>query len=162
VTIGYNPKVDPSRDHVVTGRERHVAIAREGFLPYPQRCLRTADCPRRPGAVKRPQRFRCKSVLYGAFVWARRALNRQKRRFPARAVIYIVNFEPDRWPAGDPRGMDDPAAPAKGYDALETDTMAAYPDMDASPTKAWMVHHREDLDVEPLYGPGRPGAVKRP
>jgi hypothetical protein len=25
-------------------------------------------------------------VFYGAFVWARRALNRQKRRFPARAV----------------------------------------------------------------------------
>jgi hypothetical protein len=27
----------------------------------------------------------CKSILYGAFVWARRALSRQKRRFPARA-----------------------------------------------------------------------------
>jgi hypothetical protein len=27
-----------------------------------------------------------KSVLYGAFQWARMALNRQKRRFPARAV----------------------------------------------------------------------------
>jgi hypothetical protein len=26
--------------------------------------------------------------LYGAFVWARRALNRQKRRFPARAVLW--------------------------------------------------------------------------
>jgi hypothetical protein len=25
--------------------------------------------------------------LYGVFVWARRALNSQKRRFPARAVI---------------------------------------------------------------------------
>ena len=30
--------------------------------------------------------FLCKSVFYGAFVWARRALNSQKRRFPARAV----------------------------------------------------------------------------
>ena len=30
--------------------------------------------------------FLYKSVLYGAFVWARRALKRQKRRFPARAV----------------------------------------------------------------------------
>jgi predicted glutamine amidotransferase len=29
--------------------------------------------------------FLCKSVLYGAFVWARRALKHQKRRFPARA-----------------------------------------------------------------------------
>ena len=30
--------------------------------------------------------FLCKSVLYGAFVWARRVLNSRKRRFPARAV----------------------------------------------------------------------------
>ena len=29
--------------------------------------------------------FLCKSVLYGAFVWAHRVLNHQKRRFPARA-----------------------------------------------------------------------------
>ena len=29
--------------------------------------------------------FLCKSVLYGAFVWARSALNSRKRRFPARA-----------------------------------------------------------------------------
>jgi hypothetical protein len=39
------------------------------------------------GAVKRPWRFPlfpCKSILYGAFVWARRALNGRKRRFPAR------------------------------------------------------------------------------
>jgi hypothetical protein len=30
--------------------------------------------------------FLCKPVFYGAFVWARRALKHQKRRFPARAV----------------------------------------------------------------------------
>jgi len=28
----------------------------------------------------------CRESLYGAFVWARRALNSRKRRFPARAV----------------------------------------------------------------------------
>ena len=28
---------------VFIGRERHVAAAREGFLPYPQRAIRTAD-----------------------------------------------------------------------------------------------------------------------
>ena len=28
---------------MVTGRERHVAIAREGQLPYPQRAIRTKD-----------------------------------------------------------------------------------------------------------------------
>ena len=36
-------QVDPGRTWVVTGRERHVAAAREGNLPYPHRALRTAD-----------------------------------------------------------------------------------------------------------------------
>jgi N-sulfoglucosamine sulfohydrolase len=35
--------VDRSRDAVYTGRERHVALARQGHLPYPQRAIRTAD-----------------------------------------------------------------------------------------------------------------------
>ena len=35
--------VDPQRTWVVTGRERHVAMARAGYLPYPQRALRTAE-----------------------------------------------------------------------------------------------------------------------
>lgn len=35
--------VDAKRTWIVSGRERHVEMAREGHLPYPQRCLRTAD-----------------------------------------------------------------------------------------------------------------------
>lgn len=35
--------VDKSRTQVYVGRERHVAIARKGELPYPQRAVRTAD-----------------------------------------------------------------------------------------------------------------------
>lgn len=35
--------IDPTRDSVITGRERHVAIARDGNLPYPVRSLRTTD-----------------------------------------------------------------------------------------------------------------------
>ncbi len=35
--------VDPARTYVLTGRERHVASARDGHLPYPQRAIRTAD-----------------------------------------------------------------------------------------------------------------------
>ncbi len=35
--------VDPTRTQVFTGRERHVATARANQLPYPQRCIRTAD-----------------------------------------------------------------------------------------------------------------------
>ena len=102
-------QIDPARDHVVTGRERHVAVARDGYLPYPQRSLRTRD------------------------------------------YIYIVNFEPDRWPMGDPKGLDDPKTEPPDFQTLASDTLAAYPDLDASPTKAWMIHHREDLDVEPLF-----------
>jgi N-sulfoglucosamine sulfohydrolase len=36
-------QVDPSRTFVITGRERHVESARANFLPYPQRCYRTAE-----------------------------------------------------------------------------------------------------------------------
>jgi N-sulfoglucosamine sulfohydrolase len=35
-------QVEAGRSFVVTGRERHVESAREGFLPYPQRALRNA------------------------------------------------------------------------------------------------------------------------
>ena len=38
-----NGQVDSERTWVITGRERHVESAREGFLPYPQRALRTPD-----------------------------------------------------------------------------------------------------------------------
>ncbi|WP_100612796.1 sulfatase family protein [Confluentibacter lentus] len=34
---------ESTRDFVITGRERHVAQAREGNLPYPQRAYRTND-----------------------------------------------------------------------------------------------------------------------
>ena len=36
-------QIDPARTAALTGRERHVAIAREGQLPYPQRAIRTKD-----------------------------------------------------------------------------------------------------------------------
>jgi arylsulfatase A-like enzyme len=36
-------QVDPARTWVVTGRERHVEDARDDYLPYPQRALRTKD-----------------------------------------------------------------------------------------------------------------------
>ena len=36
-------RIDPARDAVFIGRERHVENAREGYLPYPQRAIRTQD-----------------------------------------------------------------------------------------------------------------------
>ena len=35
--------VDPIRDAVFTGRERHVETARPGYVPYPQRSIRTQN-----------------------------------------------------------------------------------------------------------------------
>jgi uncharacterized sulfatase len=97
-----NGQIDPGRAYVVTGRERHVAEARESNLPYPQRAIRTAD------------------------------------------FLYIHNFEPDRWPMGSPQGIDNPKAGAPAYAQLRDDTFIAYGDFDASPTKAWMIHHRAE------------------
>ena len=93
-------QVDPTRSWVITGRERHVDVARAGNLPYPMRALRTKD------------------------------------------FVYIRNFAPDRTPMGD-------AGRALTREALdsgevETNTRAGFADMDASPTKAWLVSHRDD------------------
>jgi len=93
-------QVDPERTWVVTGRERHVAAARAGNKPYPQRALRT------------------------------------------REFLYIRNFAPDRYPLGDPKGVTADKAPDAR--TLENDTFAAFADLDASPTKAWLVAHRHE------------------
>jgi hypothetical protein len=60
----------------------------------------------------------CKSVLYGDFVWARRALNSQKRRFPARTVVLCAMFGklmdmccPGMLTQGVPGVPQDPLAP---------------------------------------------------
>ena len=52
-------KIDPERDFVVTGRERHANV-RAGNVGYPTRAIRTEQ------------------------------------------YLYVKNFRPERWPAGDP------------------------------------------------------------
>ena len=96
-------QIDPTRDSVITGRERHVDSARAGNLPYPSRALRTRD------------------------------------------YLYIRNFAPDRSPMGDAQLAGGPA-PDKGK--LTNDTRYGYPDMDAGPTKAFLVEHRADPKFE--------------
>ena len=105
-------QVNPERTLAITGRERHVATARDGDLPYPHRAIRTHD------------------------------------------FLYIRNFAPERWPMGDPRGMDDPSAEAPPRAALEHDTHVAYADLDASPTKAWMIENRAVDEVRDIYALG--------
>ena len=93
-------QVDLKRDAVYVGRERHVESARAGYLPYPQRAIRTAD------------------------------------------YLFIINFHPERYPLGDPRGLEGDDPPAK--EAVRENTHITLADEDAGPTKAWLVEHRND------------------
>jgi arylsulfatase A-like enzyme len=43
LTSDKSGQIDPRRNAVFIGRERHVENAREGFKPYPQRAIRTHD-----------------------------------------------------------------------------------------------------------------------
>jgi N-sulfoglucosamine sulfohydrolase len=90
-------QVEADRSWVITGRERHVEDAREGYLPYPMRALRTKD------------------------------------------FVYIRNFAEARMPMGDVK-----TAHTATLAALEDNTRLGLADMDASPTKAWLIAHRDD------------------
>jgi arylsulfatase A-like enzyme len=74
--------------------------------------------------------------------------------YPQRALrtkdfLYIRNFAPERWPLGDPLAVTETAAPSA--EVLETNTRAAFADMDASPTKAWLVAHRHETQWRRFY-----------
>lgn len=76
--------------------------------------------------------------------------------YPTRAIrtkdfLYIHNFAPDRWPAGDPGGLDDPTADPPPADQLLDDYHVVYPDIDKGPTKSWMIFNRAEPEVAPLY-----------
>jgi len=87
LSSGKSGRVDPKRDRIFTGMERHTR-RRAGGVGYPMRALRTHD------------------------------------------YLYIRNFKPDRWPAGDPE---------------------RYGDIDGSPTKSYMMEHRNDAKVKRLF-----------
>jgi len=64
-----------------------------------------------------------------------------KSGYPCRAVrtkdfLYIRNFKPDRWPAGDPEPIS---------------TQGIYGDVDASPTKTYMLEHKNAPQVKHLF-----------
>ncbi|MSR32251.1 MAG: sulfatase [Gemmataceae bacterium] len=67
--------------------------------------------------------------------------------YPVRSIrnrdfVYIRNFEPDRWPMGNPEGADKNSK--QDFASLQNVTYTAFADMDASPTKAWLVTHAND------------------
>ncbi len=74
--------------------------------------------------------------------------------YPHRALrtadyLYIRNFAPDRWPMGSPKfsGLSD----LPSHDELEKNTFIAFADMDASPTKAWLVRKFGDAEWQWHY-----------
>ncbi|MFV0445057.1 MAG: sulfatase/phosphatase domain-containing protein, partial [Planctomycetaceae bacterium] len=76
--------------------------------------------------------------------------------YPQRAIrtkdfLYIRNFKPDRWPMGEGSGYGRPAAGAIPFEDLREDTYAAFGDMDASPSKAWLFTHRDEPAVTPYF-----------
>jgi hypothetical protein len=89
-------RVDPARDHVLVGKERHAWV-RQGGLGYPCRGIRTYE------------------------------------------HLYIRNFKPDRWPAGDP-------VVGSNYDPKRV-----YGDIDDGPTKTYLLEHRDDPAVKRLF-----------
>jgi N-sulfoglucosamine sulfohydrolase len=102
-------RIDPQRDFVVVGRERHVAQVRQGQLPYPQRAIRTDD------------------------------------------FLYIRNFAPERWPMGEAMGYGLPPETWPSNEQLTNDTFAAFGDMDASPTKAWLILNHDSQQWQPFF-----------
>ena len=102
-------QVDPARDAVIVGRERHVTLARTGNLPYPQRAIRTGD------------------------------------------YLYIRNYKPERWPMGTAAGFGSPDGPLPPYEQLDDNTFGAFGDLDASPTKAWILSHRDEPNMDRFF-----------
>jgi arylsulfatase A-like enzyme len=74
--------------------------------------------------------------------------------YPHRAIrtkdfLYVRNFAPDRWPMGKPNFTSLSDIPS--YNELEKSTYAAFADMDASPTKAWLVSQYSNPDWQWYY-----------
>ncbi len=67
--------------------------------------------------------------------------------YPQRALrtqdfLYVRNFAPDRWPLGAPNEVTAESAPSQ--QVLEFETRVAFADMDAGPTKAWLIAQRNN------------------
>ena len=73
--------------------------------------------------------------------------------YPTRAIrtpdfLYVINYKPDRWPMGDPLSVTSDTAP--DLDTLTNNTRIAFADIDASPTKAWLVMNRNEENMAPF------------
>ena len=62
--------------------------------------------------------------------------------------LYIRNFKPERWPSGAPKGY---AKPVEIDVTRPRGTFFGYADVDAAPTKSYMLKHRDDPEVKELF-----------
>jgi N-sulfoglucosamine sulfohydrolase len=74
--------------------------------------------------------------------------------YPARAIrnaqySYVINFRPDRYPLGDPFGLQDGKVPDPAV--VASNTRVIHPDDDAGPTKSWLVSHYNDPQWKAFY-----------
>ena len=106
LTSDKSGRVDPKRDHVLTGKERHVPGQENDMGGYPMRAIRTHD------------------------------------------FLYIHNFKPERWPSGYPAGYSQPVDIVV---SKPRGTKFGYADTDASPTKSYMLKHRDEAKVRRLF-----------
>ena len=76
--------------------------------------------------------------------------------YPQRAIrtkdfLYIRNFRAERWPMGVGPGHGKPVGPMPSFESLEQDTFAAFGDLDASPTKAWIATRLADEGMQQYF-----------
>lgn len=105
--------VDPSREYVFSGRERHSS-SRWKNLGYPQRAIRSKD------------------------------------------FLFIWNLKPERWPAGAPQSYaSEEKTELNPMYGIQPDgnhiSNQAFTDIDACPTKSFLVENHEDEDVKPYF-----------
>jgi uncharacterized sulfatase len=105
--------VDPSKEYVFAGRERH-SCSRYKNWGYPQRIIRSQD------------------------------------------YLLTWNLKPERWPAGAPQrikpGTEDKLLPMYGLDENGIHHSEwAFTDVDASPSKSFLVENMKDEAVEPFF-----------
>ena len=64
-----------------------------------------------------------------------------ERSIRTRDYLYIRNFKPDRWPAGDPQKFEE--------DGTLGPMHGGYHDIDACPTLDYLIEHRDDPEIRP-------------
>ncbi len=81
-------------------------------------------------------RERHSSSRYDNWTYPQRAMRTQQ-------YLYIRNFKPDRWPAGDPTKYDEPGKLGPDH--------GGYHDIDACPSLDFLVEHRNDPEYRPYF-----------